>query len=79
MPPYADGSNPDLFLASLDWLSEQDALISIGPKPPAAAPLTLTDQDVRFNQILTLGVMPLLAIAIGALVFMRRRRVPTRS
>lgn len=79
MPPYADGSNPDLFLASLDWLSEQDALISIGPKPPAAAPLTLTDQDVRFNQILTLGVMPLLAIAIGALVFMRRRRAPTRS
>lgn len=74
MPPFADGSNPDLLLASLDWLSEQDSLISIGPKPAGAGPLTLSDRDVRINELLALGVMPLLVIAIGALVFVRRRR-----
>jgi ABC-type uncharacterized transport system involved in gliding motility auxiliary subunit len=74
MPPSASGSNPDLLLASLDWLSEQDSLISIGPKPPAAAPLSLTDQDTRVNEILTLGVLPLLIVFTGLLVRMRRRR-----
>lgn len=74
MPPSASGSNPDLLLASLDWLSEQDSLISIGPKPPAAAPLSLTDQDTRVNEVLTLGVLPLLIVVIGLLVRMRRRR-----
>lgn len=74
MPPFADGSNPDLLLASLDWLSEQDSLISVEPKPAAAGPLTLSDRDARVNEVLALGVMPLLVIAIGALVFVRRRR-----
>src|SRR5262245_20698103 len=79
MPPFADGSNPDLLLASLDWTSEQDTLISIGPKPAAAGSLTLSDRDVRVNEVLTLGVMPLLVIAIGALVFIRGRRQRVRS
>src|SRR5262249_37298081 len=74
MPPFADGSNRDLLLGSPAWLSEQDSLISIGPKPAGAGPLTLSDRDVRVNEALALGVMPLLVIAIGALVFVRRRR-----
>ena len=74
MPPFADGSNPDLLLGSLDWLSEQDSLISIGPKPAAAGPLTLSDRDARVNEVVALGVVPLLVIAIGAGVFVRRRR-----
>ncbi len=74
MPVYTDGSNADLLLASLDWLSEQDQLISIGPKPAAAGPLTLTDQAIRVNQVLTLGLLPLLVVALGAFVLIRRRR-----
>lgn len=66
-----------LLLASLDWLSEQDSLISIAPKPAAAAPLTVTDQDVRVNQILTLVILPLLVVDFGAFVLMRRRRRPS--
>jgi len=75
LPPTASGSNPDLFLASLDWLSQQDALISIAPKPPAGQPLALTDQDVRVNELVTLGLMPLAVLLIGLLVLVRRRRV----
>ena len=74
MPQYADGANPDMLLASMDWLSRQDSLISVGPKPAAAQPLTLSDRDVRVNEVLTLGVLPLPVIALGAFVFVRRRR-----
>ena len=73
MPPAASGSNPDLLVASLDWLTEQDSLISIAPKPAAAEPLALSERDVRWNAILTVAVLPLLVAALGALVLRRRR------
>jgi ABC-type uncharacterized transport system involved in gliding motility auxiliary subunit len=76
MPPAASGSNPDLLLASLDWLSEQDSLIAIAPKPPQAAALSLSDRDLRVNDLLTVAVLPLLVVAIGMLVRARRRRPP---
>jgi ABC-type uncharacterized transport system involved in gliding motility auxiliary subunit len=79
MPPNADGSNPDLLLASLDWLSGQESLDSIGAKPAAARPLMLSNRDVRVNQVLTLGVLPLLVIALGTGVFIRRRRRRTST
>jgi gliding motility-associatede transport system auxiliary component len=79
MPPNADGSNPDLLLASLDWLSGQESLDSIGAKPAAAPPLMLSNRDVRVNQVLTLGVLPLLVIALGTGVFIRRRRRRTST
>jgi ABC-type uncharacterized transport system involved in gliding motility auxiliary subunit len=74
MPPNPAGSNGDLFLASLDWLTAQDNLIAIGPKPAAAAPLTLTDRDTRINQLLTLFLLPLVVVAAGVAVWWRRRR-----
>jgi ABC-type uncharacterized transport system involved in gliding motility auxiliary subunit len=74
MPPAAAGSNPDLLVATLDWLSQQDALIAISPKPPAAQPLALTQQDVTVNEVVTVGLLPLALLAIGILVLVRRRR-----
>jgi gliding motility-associatede transport system auxiliary component len=74
MPPAASGSNPDLLLASLDWLSEQDSLIAIGPKPAQAGPLALTRNDLRWNVALTAVLLPLVVTAAGALVYLRRRR-----
>ena len=74
LPPGASGSNPDLLVAALDWLSQQDSLIAIGPKPAAAEPLALTDQDVRVNEVVTLGLLPLAVLALGLVVRVRRRR-----
>ena len=42
MPPAAASANPALLLASLDWLTRQDSLLGIPPKPPADAALPLT-------------------------------------
>jgi ABC-type uncharacterized transport system involved in gliding motility auxiliary subunit len=74
MPPAASGSNPELLLASLDWLTEQDSLISIAPKPSDAQPLALTERDLRWNEVLTVGLLPLPVVAAGILVLARRRR-----
>ena len=74
MPPSASGSNPDLLLASLDWLSEQDSLIAIGPKPAAFQPLALTDAGRAWNVAVTAVLLPLLIAGAGAAVVLRRRR-----
>jgi ABC-type uncharacterized transport system involved in gliding motility auxiliary subunit len=73
LPPNSSGANPDLLLASLDWLSEQEDLIGISPKPPRATPLSLTDAQERFNYLLTLVLLPLVIIGAGVLVMLRRR------
>jgi ABC-type uncharacterized transport system involved in gliding motility auxiliary subunit len=73
LPPNASGANPDLFLGTLDWLSQQEDLIGVSPKPAAAQPLALTASQERLNYLLTLVLLPLLIIAAGAAVFVRRR------
>ncbi|HXM57351.1 MAG TPA: GldG family protein [Candidatus Dormibacteraeota bacterium] len=74
MPPSASGSNPDLLLASLDWLTEQNSLIAIGPKPASAQPLALGSRGLAWNVVLTAVLLPLLVAAAGAVVALRRRR-----
>jgi ABC-type uncharacterized transport system involved in gliding motility auxiliary subunit len=74
MPPAASDANPNLLLASVDWLTGQDALLSIPPKPPRAAPLLLAGGAAAWNVAVALP-LPLLAILVaGVLVFVRRRR-----
>ncbi|HKF77921.1 MAG TPA: Gldg family protein [Candidatus Dormibacteraeota bacterium] len=74
LPPSASGSNGDLLRASLDWLTRQDQLVGLAPKPPPAAPLTLNDAAVRANVALTLVGLPLLLVAVGVGVHASRRR-----
>jgi ABC-type uncharacterized transport system involved in gliding motility auxiliary subunit len=76
MPPSATGSNSDLFVAAMDWLSQQDTAPAVEPRPAASTPLALSDQDVWVNEGVALGLMPLLVIAAGLAVLLRRRRVP---
>jgi ABC-type uncharacterized transport system involved in gliding motility auxiliary subunit len=75
MPSNATGLNPDLVLGSLDWLSSQESQIAVGPKQAGATPLTLSDQDLRFNVLLTLFLIPGMVLAIGLFVLYRRLRV----
>ncbi|HEY4025428.1 MAG TPA: GldG family protein [Candidatus Dormibacteraeota bacterium] len=75
LPPSASSSNQDLLRASLDWLTQQDSLIAIGPKPPAAQPLSLSGTDQRLNAVFTVGVLPLLVLIAGSLVRARRRAI----
>lgn len=74
MPPAASSANPDLLLSSLDWLSQQDSLIAIPPKPPRAVPLSLDDRDARLNVLVALPLPLLAVLGAGLLVVVRRRR-----
>lgn len=78
LPPSASGSNGDLLRASLDWLTRQDQLVGVAPRPPPGAPLTLSDGDVRANVALTLVGLPLLIVALGIGVHAGRRRRRSR-
>lgn len=74
MPPNAPGFNSQLLLASFDWLAGNDQLIALSPKPAAKYPLPLTDQDFAVNVVVTSVLVPLLLVALGAAVWVARRR-----
>ena len=74
LPPSLAVANLQLFLGSLDWLSGQDALIALPPKPTGPQPLTVSAAQAGFDLFVTLFLMPLLIAFGGFLVWLRRRR-----
>lgn len=65
--------NRDLIMNMVNWLSADEELISIRPKPPESQHLNLTARQM--GNILYLGVLglPVLIVAFGTLVWWRRR------
>ena len=67
--------NADLFKNTVNWLTESEELIAIGPKPPDIRnirPLTGGQQNLLLAT--TAGFMPLLVLAAGLYVWWQRRR-----
>jgi ABC-type uncharacterized transport system involved in gliding motility auxiliary subunit len=69
----ANGVNKDLFVNAIGWLARAGEFISIQPKPREQAPILLTPTQTRIVFVLSLIVMPLAAIVVGAVVWWRRR------
>lgn len=67
------GSNLDLFLNILNWLSSDEDLISIRPKDPEDTPLDLSSSDMSRLFFLTVVGFPLVIIAAGINAWWRRR------
>lgn len=70
----ANVANSVLLTNALNWLVEREALLGIPPKKTEQVHLTLTSQELRTIFLLSIVVLPVLAIAAGAGVFYRRRR-----
>lgn len=66
--------NKDFFLNTLNWLTEETALISVRGKEAGPTPLTLTETQGRIAFWLSVIIAPSLAVAIGVGVIARRRR-----
>ena len=66
-------ANRDLFMNMINWLSANEDLMSIRPKPPESQHLNLTEQQMR--RVLVLGVigLPVLIIVAGVSVWWSRR------
>jgi ABC-type uncharacterized transport system involved in gliding motility auxiliary subunit len=67
--------NMDLFLNSASWLADDESLISIRPKEDSAQPITLSQTEGRFIQLLTMVLVPLFSIGTGVTTYIRRRKL----
>ncbi len=65
--------NSDLFLNSVNWLTEQEQLISIRPKPAAFRRLVVTQRDWNVILYTTVGFWPMMVLLGGAFAWWRRR------
>jgi ABC-type uncharacterized transport system involved in gliding motility auxiliary subunit len=64
--------NGNMFLNSVSWLTEQENLISIAPKSTSSTPLTMNEMDKRFILIISVFLLPGLAILAGIYAFLNR-------
>jgi ABC-type uncharacterized transport system involved in gliding motility auxiliary subunit len=66
--------NRDFFLNMLNWLAEENILISIRKKAPGLTPLMLTKAQGKLVFWLSMVIMPSLVLVTGIGVTLRRRR-----
>jgi len=65
--------NRDLFLNTVNWLSQQENLISIRPRDPQDRRITLTADQQQLIGILTRAAIPALILLAGIVTWARRR------
>ncbi|MFM8393567.1 MAG: GldG family protein, partial [Acidobacteriota bacterium] len=65
--------NGDLFLNTINWLAQEEDLISIRPKSATNRSVTMTESQQRTFFLLVVLIMPLAVIGIGAYVWWKRR------
>jgi ABC-type uncharacterized transport system involved in gliding motility auxiliary subunit len=66
--------NGDLFLNSMNWLAEEEDLISIRARDPEDRRINLTQQQSRILLYLGVIVMPLLILSSGVWVYRNRKK-----
>ncbi|MDX8403253.1 MAG: Gldg family protein [Mariprofundaceae bacterium] len=66
--------NKDFFLNMLNWLAEENVLISIRRKEPGLTPLMLTSAQGKLVFWLSMVIVPSLVLVTGVGVTLRRRR-----
>lgn len=69
-----DGANGELLLGAFNWLIDRESLLAIAPREPEQMKLSLSPSELRTINLLSLLVLPGLAVATGIFVHLRRRR-----
>ncbi|NOT58727.1 MAG: GldG family protein [Acidobacteria bacterium] len=65
--------NTDLFLNSVNWLAQDESLISIRPKATTNRSVTMSESQQRLFFWLCVAFLPLVVMATGVYVWWRRR------
>ncbi len=71
---FKNEGNSNLFLNTVNYLAEEEDLISIRPKQINDRRLTMTQADVKGLFYLVVIAIPLLVIILGTLIYIRRNR-----
>ncbi len=71
---FRNQGNMNLFMNTVNYLAEEEDLISIRPKQIDDRRLTMTQADVKGLFYLVVIAIPLLVIIIGVVIFIRRNR-----
>jgi ABC-type uncharacterized transport system involved in gliding motility auxiliary subunit len=66
-------SNGNLFLNTVNWLTQESDLISIQPKTATPRGINLTPTQMRFVFFLSLIILPLIVLITGIVLWLRRR------
>ncbi|RAI59982.1 GldG family protein [Roseicella frigidaeris] len=69
--PYM--ANSDLLLGAARWLAREERQAAVAARIPVAPLVALTGRQLTFIFVLTVLLMPLLAVALGGIVWWRRR------
>jgi len=70
---FRQGSNSDLFLNSVNWLTTDEELISIDRKVLQVRRLIINPTQERWLNISSIGLLPVLILVIGGIIWWRRR------
>jgi ABC-type uncharacterized transport system involved in gliding motility auxiliary subunit len=65
--------NRDLFANSVNWLTEEESLISIRAKPPTDRMLYMTTSEQILGLVTSIVLLPLAVLLAGGVVWWRRR------
>ena len=70
---FYSGNNGDLFLYSVELLTAGEEIISIERKDPPFRRLRVGPDEERFINYSSIGLLPLLVLVIGGIIWWRRR------
>jgi ABC-type uncharacterized transport system involved in gliding motility auxiliary subunit len=69
--PYM--SNSDLLLAAVRWLAHEERTTQVATRIPVPSLVLLTESQARTVFVLVVGLLPLMVVTVGGLVWWRRR------
>ncbi|MCP4755469.1 MAG: GldG family protein [Proteobacteria bacterium] len=68
-----NGGNGDLLLNSVNWLAEEEHLIDIRPKQYSFRRLLVSENASRFIRFSSVGLLPMLILVLGGIMWWRNR------
>jgi len=71
---HGNAGNGDLFLNTINWLAEEEDLISIRLKDPEDRRVSLSGRQTKYVFWFVLVVMPLMVIGSGVSIYVKRRK-----